>query len=245
MSLLAEISAWSCAGLAGVSVVYWIVTTAWVRTLPSHHYLHRPPAALRGRDDDEDNDEEEELGEVDPVTFLRPLKAGVRNLEEELRTFLRELRSGDQVIFGVEPGSNEERICKGLAASDDLEVVVMACVPGAALNPKISKLLQMTPHARHSLWIVLDAEFVADRGWLDRFRAQWASVGAEALTAGYRFSGARSLSQRLDVLPVLTTLWPGLAVLWRRGPLRLMLGAVMAVGREALERIGGLSLIHI
>lgn len=217
---LADAIATGCAGLAGISIVYWLITTAWL-------------SKWRKESPDEG------IEDLPPITFLRPLKPHVPGLDAELCRFLQELRAGDQVIFGVEQGSPEERLCDSLQESGKEHITVVPCAPGAALNPKISKLVQMAPHARHSVWIVLDAEFVAETGWLDRFRADWATGGADAMTASYGFSDAESFVQRLDALPVLTTLLPGLAVIRRSGSLQPMLGAVIAVRRDAVEQIGG------
>jgi ceramide glucosyltransferase len=220
MSLFADAVAWTCAGFACISILYWTVTARW----------------LAGRNRRTAVAAHEQLA---PVTFLRPLKPGVINLANALVSFLGELRPGDQVIFGVEADSVEERICRELRTPSGVDVAVIPCVPGAALNPKISKLVQMAPHASHERWIALDAEIVLEPGWLDRFRSEWSEGTADALTAGYRFADAKSFIQRLDVLPVLATLWPGLALMERRGSLPFMLGAVIAVTRGGVEKIGG------
>lgn len=154
-------------------------------------------------------------GELSPVTLLRPLKSGVPALREKLDALVAAMRPGDQLVLGVDAGSAEERVgADARAAFPEREIVVVACDAGVALNPKISKLIQMTPHARHGHWILSDSEALTDVAWLEGFRSEWLASGAEVLTAGYRFANLSTWPQRLDAASALLGLWPGL--LWLR-----------------------------
>lgn len=175
-----------------------------------------------------------------PISFLRPLKAGVPELREILTAHLRAMSDADQVLYGVEPDSAEARLCEELRTLfPKRDLVIVPCRPGAARNPKISKLIQMSPLARHERWIVADSEAWLDAKFLADFRREWITTGADALTAGYRFSGLRSWPQRLDAVATLVTLWPGLAVLAATGKLTLTLGACTGLHGRDLEEIGG------
>lgn len=162
-----------------------------------------------------------------PVTFLRPVKPGTPRLREKIGMLTRAARPGDQVVVGVE--NDDDAIeCAGV---QDVEVV--RCGPGRALNPKINKLLQMTPHARHAHWIVTDSEALPDGAFFHELRAEW--LGADCVTAGYRFTGAKTLPQQLDCASALLTLWPGLML----ARVKFLLGACFAVRRGDVESIGG------
>ena len=94
-------------------------------------------------------------GDLPPVTLLRPLKAGVPALRAKLDALIAAMHPGDQLILGADDGSVEMGVCVALRDSfPKREIVVVACRSGAALNPKISKLVQMTPHARHGHWLL-------------------------------------------------------------------------------------------
>ena len=174
------------------------------------------------------------------ISFLRPLKAGVPGLREKLETMLRAMRVGDQVVFGVDVDSAEATLCEELrGAFPEREIVVVGCRAGAARNPKISKLVQMEPQARHEHWLLADAEAVLKAEFLEGFRREWQASGVGALTAGYRMRGARTWPERLDAAAALLTLWPGLGVLWAWGPLRITLGACTGLRRRDLENVGG------
>jgi ceramide glucosyltransferase len=200
---------------------FWIAHRCfaqWARERPTHS---APPAE-------------------DAITFLRPLKCGVPALAAKLEIMARAMRTGDQLILGADTGSAEEMLSEEVrAAFPGRDIVVVPCVAGAAPNPKVSKLLQMTPHARHERCIFADSEALLDPEFLARWRAEWIASGADVLTAGYRIDGARTWPQRLDAAALLVTLWPGLAVLRAAGPLRVMLGACFALRRADLEAVGG------
>jgi ceramide glucosyltransferase len=173
------------------------------------------------------------------ITFFRPLKAGVPRMREKLELHLRAMNAGDQVIFGVDAGSPEMALGEELrGAFPDRDVAVVVCAPGAARNPKISKLKQMTLVARHEHWLVADSEALLDAEFLAAFRGDWAGSGADVLTAAYRIAGLDTWPERLDAAAVLLTLWPGLAVL-RLGKIRLTLGACTALRGPDMAAIGG------
>ncbi len=177
-----------------------------------------------------------------PVTLLRPLKAGVPALREKLDSLAAALRPGDQLVLGVNEGSNEERVgAEVCVAFPGREITVVACAAGVALNPKISKLLQMAPRARHERWILSDSETLIDDAWLDGFRREWLTSRADALTAGYRFVNLASWPQRLDAGAALLALWPGLAMVQRQRRVDFTLGACTGFRRSDVEAVGGWS----
>jgi ceramide glucosyltransferase len=223
IAILVPVLAWTCLGLVVTTVLHACVVAAVLN--------------LRRAEEEGSSTLANEASP--PITWFRPVKSGVPNLEKKLKSFLTGIRPGDQVIFGVDPGSKEEKSCSSLRTPDPYGIVVVSCRPDVAPNPKISKLIQMEPHARHGNWVVMDAEAKADFAFLEAFRSEWAGSGADALTAGYWFEGGATLPQRLDSLAVLMTLWPGLELIRTFGRFRLTLGACTAFRREDIEKLGG------
>ncbi len=179
-------------------------------------------------------------GTLPPVTLLRPLKAGVPDLRGKLEALARAMRPGDQLVLGVAAGSEEQRECEALQREFlDREIIPVLCREGAAVNPKISKLVQMQGECRHGRLILSDSEALIDGTWLDAFRHEWEDHGCDALTTGYRFAGAQSWPQRLDATPTLTSLWPGLALVRRWGRVDFTLGACTGLRQRDLTEIGG------
>lgn len=177
---------------------------------------------------------------AEPIAFLRPIKRGVPGQEAKLTATARAMQPGDQLILGADAGSDELALCEKVRADvSEREIVVVACVNGAALNPKISKLLQMMPHARYDRLTVADSEATLDAAFVAAWRAEWAASGAAVLTAGYVIGSARSWPQRLDAAGLLLTLWPGIVVLRALATIRFTLGACFAIRRADLAAVGG------
>jgi ceramide glucosyltransferase len=177
--------------------------------------------------------------EVFPITFFRPIKRHLAGLEEIIAALIDAMEPEDQLLLGVDNNADRS-LCEELRDRHlEKEIVVIFCraLEGIA-NPKIAKLLQMEPHARHSHWVISDAEACLDRNFLRDFRKEWQSCPAGILTCGYVFRGARTRPERLDHLSILLTLWRGVALVSRLGEVRFTLGACTGMPREALESIG-------
>jgi len=210
-----------CAVLVEVGVLYWVVCSEalylWAKVVP--------PSGLDGHP---------------PVTFLRPLKRSSPQLAAGIESLIRASAPHDQLIFGVDPDSTAGAICaEARGRFSDREILVVECAPAAAANPKISKLVQMLPYARHEHLLVSDSEALCDAAFVSAFRDEWRTTGADVLTAGYRFVGLATWPQQLDAAAALLTLWPGLAWLRGLGRVRLTLGACTALRRHDLEAAGG------
>lgn len=218
-----DLAAWICLGLIAATVIHAGVVAAVLN--------------LRGVEDPGRHGNIEDASP--PITWFRPIKAGVLGLREKLEGFLAAIREDDQVILGLDVDSPERAICEAVAAKAGDRVEIVDCVPGTAANPKISKLAQMTRVARHENWVVADAEAVMDRSFVEAFRNEWAVSGAHVLTAGYRIAGTETVPQRLDSMSVLLTLWPGLELVRMFGTIRFTLGACTAIRRTDLMELGG------
>ncbi|MEI9894262.1 MAG: glycosyltransferase [Chthoniobacter sp.] len=177
---------------------------------------------------------------IEPITFFRPLKRGVPRLRQKLEALVASTLAGDQVLFGVDPDAEEEALCEEIQRTfPDRDIAVVRCQPGVAVNPKISKLMQMEATARHAAWLLSDSEVIFDPAFVDAFRREWQAETGAALTAAYRFMNLVSGPQCCDALAVLLGLWPGLAMVRRFGGVRFTLGACTLVRREALGEAGG------
>jgi ceramide glucosyltransferase len=220
---LIDVAAWICLGLIAATVIHAAVVAAVLN--------------LRGVEDPTRQSKVEDA--TLPITWFRPIKAGVLGLREKLEAFLAAVRKDDQVILGLDPDSPDRAVCESIAAAAGDRVEIVDCVPGTAANPKISKLAQMTRVARHEHWVVVDSEAIMDRSFAEIFRNEWAVSGANVLTAGYLMAGTETIPQRLDAMSVLLTLWPGLEFVRMFGTIRFTLGACTAVRRSDLAELGG------
>src|SRR6186713_815823 len=79
---LIDLAAWICLGLIAATVIHAAVVAAVLNLRGVEDF--RP---LEGKGDG-----------TPPITWFRPIKAGVTGLREKLETFLASIREGDQVI---------------------------------------------------------------------------------------------------------------------------------------------------
>ncbi len=180
-----------------------------------------------------------ESADTPPLTLWRALKGGVPDLGAKLEALVRGSRADDQILLGADAGSTELAACEALRARHPgRKITVVACERNRAPNPKISKFLQMAPHARHTHWMHTDSEAVLDDDFIEAFRREWHASGADAQTAGYRFANLRNFPQVLDASPALLTLWPGLML---AGKIDFTLGACAGVKADDIRAIGGWS----
>jgi ceramide glucosyltransferase len=181
-------------------------------------------------------------GPLEPVSYFRPVKRGVPGLRDKLEMLVASTLPADQIILGVDPASEEEAIAESVRlAHPGRAIAVVRCLEGRAINPKISKLIQMEPVAVHGAWCLSDSEVLFSAEFLTAFRHEWQACGAAALTAGYRFTHLESWPQRCDALGVLLGLWPGLALIRLFSRPNFTLGACTLFRRAALAAIGGWS----
>lgn len=172
-----------------------------------------------------------------PLTLWRALKGGVPDLDGKLEALVRGSRESDQILLGADVGSAELAACESLRARhSDREITVVACERDCAPNPKISKFIQMAPHARQAHWLLTDSEAMPDATFIEFFRREWHASGADVQSAGYRFANLRSFPQALDASPALLTLWPGLML---AGKIAFTLGACTGVKAGDIRAIGG------
>ena len=178
-----------------------------------------------------------ESADTPPLTLWRALKGGVPDLAGKLEALVRGSRTGDQILLGADAGSAELATCDALRARHrDRLIAVVACERDRAPNPKISKFIQMAPHAQHARWLLTDSEAMPDADFIEHFRREWHASGADVQTAGYRFANLLTWPQILDASPALLTLWPGLML---AGKVTFTLGACTGVKAADIHDIGG------
>lgn len=175
----------------------------------------------------------------EPVTFFRPLKPGEIRLREHLQVFLAGIEPGDQVLCGVRSERDREIVADLAREFPEADLTCVVCAETGCRNPKVSKLIQLEPLARHDLWIILDSDTTVGADELRAFRAEWSVSGADAASAPYFFQNAETAFARLDAVATSLTLWPGVSLLRARGGIDFLLGACMGIRASVLKSLGG------
>jgi ceramide glucosyltransferase len=194
-----------------------------------------------------------------PVSILKPVKGLDPALYPAFASHCRQQYPGDyEILFGV--GSLQDPAVPAIQQLQrdfpDRSIRLIECPQILGPNGKVSNLIQMLPHARHSYILVNDSDILVSPHYLRRILAAFAqppqprpaaparSVGM--VTAPYRgraHGGRRhrgTLGARLEALGISTDFIPGVltARFLERG-LRFGLGSTLAFSRSALAAAGG------
>ena len=178
-----------------------------------------------------------------PVTILKPLHGDEPLLEEALASFCAQDYPEFQIVFGLQDPADPAlavlaRLRQRFPALD-MAVVVDPTPHG--VNRKVANLINMAPRIRHDVLVIADSDIHAAPGYLTQLVGSLMAPGvglATTLYAGLPFG--RTLTAQLGAEQINHAFLPG--ALMARGLGRQdCLGATMALRRETLDSIGGLS----
>jgi len=210
--------------------------------------------ATPGRDDPE----------MPPISILKPLRGADPRMYKAFRSHCLQDYPAFEIIFGVAEASDPavvevERLRREFPSR---RIHLLVCPESLGTNRKVSTLAQLLPLARYDLLLINDSDILVPPGYLRQIAAGFAARGAAAgrtgmVTALYRAAGnpnkpttglsgtpvaGSTLASRLEALTIATDFAGGvLSAYALEGRLSFGLGSTLAVRREALEAIGGLS----
>lgn len=181
------------------------------------------------------------------VTLLKPLRGVDPGMAEAFASHCRQDYSGDyEILFGIAtPDDPAGDLVRQLQADfPDRDIRLILCPEDLGANGKVSCLAQLLPHARHDLIVINDSDIRVGPRYLAHLAAPFASAAQRPVglvTALYRGHSHGSLGSRLEALGISTDFAPAVLTsrLLERG-LHFALGSTLAIGRGALEAIGGL-----
>lgn len=173
------------------------------------------------------------------ATWFRPMKPDDPFAPGRIRLHLAALRPGDQLLVGV--SESDSIAWEDFDDLKDPRVVLLRCQTGRALNPKINKLLQLEPLARHPLWVTLDSEARIDSAFVNDLIQHWTGSRPQILTTAYQFGPSGHPAGELDRLAPASLHWPGVAVATLGNPtdLPFAFGAGMVMEQSWLKHLGG------
>ncbi len=174
------------------------------------------------------------------VTVFKPVRGREALTRECLASFVDQDYPAMQVLFGVaDPRDPIVPTLKELQAAFPQRVEIVICPEKLGLNPKVSTLRQLAPHARYDLWVVADSDVKVGRNFLKVATASLQAKGADLVSCPYRAGAALTLGAQLEALTISADFIPSVAVAHYVEGIRFALGAAMVFHREALENIGG------
>jgi ceramide glucosyltransferase len=190
------------------------------------------------------------------VSILKSLKGFDPGMLDAFRSHCRQIYAGEyELLFGVSSLSDP-----AVAAVEQLiqefparSIQLIECSARLGTNGKVSTLCQLVPHARHDFLLINDSDITVSPRYLERVMAHF-SLGENStipverrvglVTALYRGRANSTLPSRLEALGIATDFQAGVLLSKMiEGGLKYGLGSTLAVSREALAKIGGLTVL--
>lgn len=175
------------------------------------------------------------------LTLLKP----VRGLEHDtagcLASFINQDYPRRQILFGVaDPADPVLPVLRELPAKHpEVDIQIIICPLDLGLNPKVSTLRQLLPYARHDILVISDSDVRVRPDLLTRLAAALQQPGSGLATCLYRSGPAHTPGGALEALSISVDFIPSVAMAHYVEGVRFALGAVMALPRPVLDRIGG------
>jgi ceramide glucosyltransferase len=183
-------------------------------------------------------------GALPSITILKPLHGNEPELYENLRSFCEQAYPQYQVIFGArdprDPALDVARRLVQEFPDRDLCVVAGESDERAA-NPKIANLQGMIGSAKYDLLAIVDSDIRVGADYLTAVAGAFRDPRVGAVTCLYGGVPLDGIAPQLGATIVNDHFMASVLVALMIEPLEYCFGATMAVRRQALERIGGLS----
>src|SRR5882762_2203632 len=176
------------------------------------------------------------------VSILKPLCGAEPRLLDCLRSFARQDYPHMQIVFGVreaaDPAVEVVRQLQREFPALDAALVVDPGVHGE--NLKASNLINMLPHARHSVLVISDSDVRVAPGYLEATVAALAPAQVGAVTCLYRGRAGPGLWSRVAALFINDWYFPAVLISLALGDRSFASGVTIALRRQTLEAIGAL-----
>jgi len=183
----------------------------------------------------------EDVGDLPPITVLKPLKGLDVLLYENLVGLCEQDYDGFQLVFGVADGEDPAiAVVRRLQAEYphlDIQLVIDARVYGS--NYKISNLHNMYQAAKHDLIVIADSDIRVGRDYLRRLAGELRDPKVGLVTCMYRAVNTGGLPTLLEAMCVNTDFANMVLVARKVERTSYAFGATMAMRRQVLDEIGG------
>jgi ceramide glucosyltransferase len=179
-----------------------------------------------------------------PVSIFKPLRGLDPQMYESFRSHCTQDYPEYEIIFGVsdpdDPAAAAVR--KLMAEYPGCSIRLVVCPDVLGNNRKVSNLVQMFPQARYDYVLVNDSDIHVPPDYLRRVMSPFAQPRTGMVTCPYRGIPADTLGSKLESLGISTEFIPGVLVARQiENGIHFALGSTLAMSREALNAIGGLS----
>ena len=178
-----------------------------------------------------------------PVTILKPLHGAEPGLYENLSSFLDQDYPELQLVLGVRDRDDSALpIVRALIEANperDIALVIDPRVAGS--NLKVANLENMLPKARHDMLVLADSDMRVEPHYLAAVTAPLQDPRTGLVTCLYKGAPTGGFWSRLAAMHINFGFLPSALVAEAIGVGDGCFGATIALRREVLERIGGLT----
>jgi ceramide glucosyltransferase len=176
------------------------------------------------------------------VTLCKPLKDADEETRVCLESWLEQDYPGSvQILFGVadakDPVCEIVRELQKQYGDRDIELVI--CDPIVGANAKVSTLTYLAQKATHPFWVISDADVFAPPDLLTEMLPKFESEDVALVNCFYKLCPAKTAAMVWENIGVNADFWSQVCQSNSLKPMDFALGAVMAVRREAFEKLGG------
>jgi ceramide glucosyltransferase len=178
-----------------------------------------------------------------PVSIFKPLHGAEPRLEENLESFFRQDYPAFEIVFGCRNASDP-----ALAVVERLrlrypQVATQIVLSGEPAWPsaKVWSLHKMIARSRHDYLVISDSDILVAPDFLRNVIPPLLAPGNGLVTCLYQGVPAPGFWSRLEALGMSVELPSGVITADMLEGMRFAMGSVMALRRDALEKIGGIA----
>jgi ceramide glucosyltransferase len=180
-----------------------------------------------------------------PVSILKPLCGEDAGLYGNLESFCCQDYPQWQVVFGVQDSGDAAIpvVRRLIAAHPEADLVLVVEPSRRDGNLKVANLQNMLPKARHDVIVIADSDMHVRPDYLAEVTAPLADRTTGLVTCLYRGISAGGLWSQLACLNINHGFLPQALVAAAVGERNGCFGATIALRRDTLDAVGGLSAI--
>jgi ceramide glucosyltransferase len=176
------------------------------------------------------------------VTLLKPLKGADDHTLRCLQSWLtQDYPALVQIVFGV--ASDQDPVCeivrRLIAENPKTDARLVICRESLGANAKVSSLIQLHAVAKHEIIIVSDADVLVPADFLRNVVAPLQDDSVGLVNCFYRLANPSTPAMRWEAIATNADFWSQVLQGESIAPLDFALGAVMALRRDTLVKIGG------
>lgn len=177
-----------------------------------------------------------------PVTLFKPLKGRDPETRRCLETWFEQTYApGMQLLLGVDSENDPAAaLARELIESHpDIPARLIVCSPHRFSNGKVAKLVELSQHARHDVWVVSDADVAAPPDFLEQTVSLLLKEKAGLIHSLYRLTCPPTVPMQWEAVGVNVDFWSQVLQARQLQPLDFALGAALVTSRRHMASVGG------